>query len=353
MKSFLLFTVFIFTFPFLLHAQLDDFVYTVSGDTLKGNITYNGKIQLSKECHYRSVIDSQTTYYPEKIIGYQFDNGELYLSKIIDEQAFFVEQITTGSLRLFLHRDLGGDRFFIQKDSLPFKELIYSEKHKTINGSKKRIRSKKHIGLLLYYMDDTPQIHEKIKNIDQPNYDNLLKITSQYNQIKNPSQLQYQLKDDIRLLDRVLLEPLGGIQSYTNFESSGYAGLNIYLILPKSNRNLYFKTGIQNSFVLDYTKSGIWYIPLQLGLNNREKKVSLITNYGYNLYFARSNESSHQLLFNIEINIETGVSFRITDKIRLNLTPEISLAPILHSLYFEQNVFITNYGLYSGITIQL
>ncbi len=57
---------------------------------------------------------------------------------------------------------MGANHYYVSKDTLPLRELLWSDRTKVIDGKNMRYHSKPFTGLLAYYTLDCPALREDI-----------------------------------------------------------------------------------------------------------------------------------------------------------------------------------------------
>ena len=253
MKNTNILVVIWFLFSSLSEAQTyfkPGYVIKSEGDTLFGEVDYRGDIHMSKICTFRrSAKDSVRHFSPEDIIGYRFRDGKYFISKMVDGKKVFLEFLINGRIDIYYLKDyMGEDHYFIEKDSLGFAEIPYKEDIKEKDGQEYLYSSTKHMGLLIYYMQDAKGLQTEILKLKKPKHDNLIALAEDYhNAVCNGDKcIIYEKKLP---LFKVGLEFEGG-QIYINNNLFGkfnfsQVGIMAHVWMPLVNENLFFKTGIQ------------------------------------------------------------------------------------------------------------
>lgn len=238
------------------------YIITQENDTLHGQINHLAYRTMGDECRFRSAPKSAAiSYYPKDIKGYVITNFAYYVAKEIDDSKLvFLEYLVNGKLDLYYIRINDKDRYFIQTDSLPLKEIKYDEEIKNVNGVNYVFESKKHVGLIALYTKDAPQLYKRIVNIKN-DFHNLKRFAVDYHNIvcKDTLCITYRNRE---AYTKIAFGPhLGQIaqsyydgKSYVNGSYLAY-GILIRVWSPRINKNLFFKTGALVSNINTYNSS--------------------------------------------------------------------------------------------------
>ncbi len=145
-------------------------VWKASGDTLYGSIDYRGDMSLAQECRFKSRESKQVqTLSPLKIKGYRFEDDRLFIAEELDDKWVFLECLINGAMEVYYYRDeTKTNQYYFRKAGdtlvhLSFIEEIRYFKTNKINDDPEEnadylFRSKKHIGLLKYHLQDAPEL---------------------------------------------------------------------------------------------------------------------------------------------------------------------------------------------------
>lgn len=167
-KIALLFIVIIST-KFVL-AQSDfqsGFIVNNSGDTIKGFVDWKKNTINSRYCKFKKVENSDlVTYLPTEIQSYGITNQKLYVSKIVNlddkQDTLFLEYLVNGIVNLYYLKKPANDLYFIEKDDvlveLSNDEISYIDQ----TGVEYSKNSNNYQGVLLFLMNDTPDLTNKI-----------------------------------------------------------------------------------------------------------------------------------------------------------------------------------------------
>ena len=249
---FLLLNLLISSLSIAQHGYQEGFVLVTAEDTIYGLIENRSYYQNSINCNFKKVIDDTVTHFsPNEVFGFRFNEGKYYISKEFENQRYFFEYLINGELNVYSKQDRDlSNHYFIEKDTLPFKELEFkSQITLDKDGIQRLTKSKTHNLLLSYYTSDYPQLKEAAMNIDEPNSSSLIKFAKDYHNAicKNQSCIIYEKKTKL-LME---LEINGGIShifidttSYIPEKTFATGGFMVNLMIPKISESIYFGLGL-------------------------------------------------------------------------------------------------------------
>ncbi len=300
-------------FSLLSYAQKDlrkGYIITNSGDTLSGMINFQGDIKNSKECVFYPEKDKKEEFHPFDIYGYRFEGGKYYVSKFTeeDEKQIFAEYLVRGQKDLFYYRDNIGNHYLLSKNDSVLIEIPYEEKVVTIDGKTYLQESKEHIGFLKSYFSDCPSVYREIEIMKKPDKNNMISITKKYHdEICGENSCIVYKKNKIPV--KFAVEPrleMTHFKGETGFFNQ-YGGL-IYLWLPESNENLYFKTGfLYSKYENDIS---LYKVPLRFEYVFPYKVFRPKFDLGLNTYFSQNQAYSEGLALTLAAS--GGFLVRIT-----------------------------------------
>lgn len=249
LNTLLIFTIF-YNISFSQSDWRDGYVITSENDTLRGQINHLAYKSMGQECRFRANTKSSiTTFHPKDIKGYVLTNFAKYVSSKIDEDRLvYLEFLIDGILDLYYIRIDDKDRYFIERDSLPLKEIKYEEEIKSKDGIKYLYESTTHVGLVSLYTKDAPELHNRILNLKN-DFSNLRNFTVDYHNkvCKDKRCITYRNKDQYT---KFAIGPHFGYtqQSYhydnTKVVGNYFAyGLYIRVWSPRINKNFFVRTG--------------------------------------------------------------------------------------------------------------
>ncbi|WP_016775860.1 hypothetical protein [Anaerophaga thermohalophila] len=167
----------------LLNAQTDfrpGYIIKNTGDTLNGDIDYRGDLLMSRLCKFRDKENIIKDYSPNDIIAFRFIDGKYYVSREINDRRVFLEYLIKGKVNIYYMRDENGDHYYLDKEDVKLTEIPYEEGIKYIDDKQVFYESKKHIGLLNYFMQDAPEFQSRIQSLKKPEHQTLIKLAEDY-----------------------------------------------------------------------------------------------------------------------------------------------------------------------------
>jgi len=262
----------------LLNAQTDfrpGYVIRAIGDTLLGEIDYRGDKLMGYLCKFKSSENLINDYTPNDIHGYRFIDSKYFVSKKINGTPVFLEYLIKGKVNIYYLRIDNGDHYYIEKDDIELTELPYDEVIKTVDGKDYLYKSKKHVGLLSVYMQDAPDLQNRINNMGKPDHQNLTKLAEDYhNEVCDGEKcIVFEKKQP---LIKVNWELAAGTINWVNTEAFYEVKTDRYYFqtgvmanfwMPRLNEKIYFRTGILYSLgeLTDGTNSPYIKIPMHIG----------------------------------------------------------------------------------------
>jgi hypothetical protein len=256
----------------LLHAQADfrpGYVIRNNGDTLRGEVDHRGDLRMSDKCSFKGINQDIHEYSPNELLGYRFIDGKNYVSKDVNGKGFFLEYLIKGKISIFYLREDNTDRYYLVAEDGQLREIPYENEIKSIEDKKVFYESKKHIGLLSYYMKDAPALRSSIEAIRKPEHKNLIKLASRYHKMVTGEDT-YVVYEKVQPSVQVLPEIVAGIIRYSksdNLIDQNYLhmGLIANISMPKLSKNIYFRTGVfVSQLELEDRRRYVYKIPLQL-----------------------------------------------------------------------------------------
>ena len=186
----------LFTLNLYSQDKMDSCFYvTGENDTIRGT-GFMDKNQVSFS--FRAFQSNQLhVFTPEDIREIKFSDGRYFLSQTIIntkliggffgkvdvyESKFncFLEYLFDGEVDILRLYDRGFNRYFIVKEGLPMKELVYEEKYYRKEGKTHSYIDHKFKGYLRIYMSDSPETWELIDNLRTFNEKILLDLVESY-----------------------------------------------------------------------------------------------------------------------------------------------------------------------------
>lgn len=316
-----------------LQAQTDfkpGYIIKSSGDTLHGSIDYRGDLLMSRVCKFRASDNTVSEYYPGDIAAYRLIDGKFYVTQEVDGSKKFLEYLIKGKVNIYYMRDGAGDHYYIDKDGEMLSEMPYKEEIRSINKMTVLHKSSRHVGLLLYYMQDAPDLKPKIESIAKPEHDVLVKIAEQYHNAVCSGEKCIIYEKALPLI-RISPEIVGGIVRNSNIDclvgkTYAEAGIVAHIWLPRTNEKVYFRTGVlysqmkyeelkDNNSVLSIERwrSNVFKIPCQLEYIYPKGWFRPRAAYGFNL----NSEFLQTVAFYL------GANLKLNNRLFLSVTSEV------------------------------
>lgn len=323
----ILFTFSLLVSTFLLSAQTDfrpGYIIKKSGDTIYGDIDYRGDILMSSVCKFKDANQNIIKYSPDDILGYRFIKDKYYVSREINSKKVFLEYLIKGKINIYYMRDDARDHYFIEKQNQKLLELPYEEGTRYIDNKEVFYESKQHIGLLIFYMKDAPELRSQIESIGEPNRENLIKLAEGYNNaICDEKCIIYQKKlPSFKIYPEIITGTIkyynvGGLNDKFYF----HPGIIVHIWMPNSNEKLYFRTGVLLSQLeLKDEKINYYKIPVQFEYIYPKGFLRPRIAYGINFYIPSSYQS---------VSLNFGANIKLTENFFLSTTSDIEFNPTL------------------------
>ena len=185
MKCKILVLILISLCDFTASAQFDfrpGFIVKGASDTVYGLIDYKGNKSNARKCIFiagRNKESEPVTYTPLQISAYRFTNGKFYISRTVksgsEEIQLFLEYLINGKIDVFYYRDDDDEHYFIENEKDKLVPLTNEEKEMYVDWVQYRQESKKYIGVLKYFMQESPNSVKKAEQVNL-NHGSLIKI---------------------------------------------------------------------------------------------------------------------------------------------------------------------------------
>lgn len=276
MKIKFLLTVLLFSTPLIGQTGFrPGYIIKSDRDTLFGEINYQNEEQMCKICSFRMKDNTNAVNYSaSEISGYRFIDGKYFVSKNVDNKTVFLEFLIKGKVNIYYSTDFKVDHYYIEKDSIGLIEMPYKEEYKIKGNNEVLVKSKKHIGLLTYYMQDAPNLQSEIQSIKTPDRKNLIALAKDYHK-KVCNDYECIVFEDKPVLIKVNLEIFTGVTNFPEFGNAGNpiyftSGILAHIWIPSFNENCFLRTGLKRTFIklpsdisINTSASG-FRIPLQI-----------------------------------------------------------------------------------------
>ncbi len=341
--------IFFLTISFILKAQTDyrkAYIVNNSNDTIYGEIDYQSELELGSACWFKEKDKEAVKLYPKDIKEFRFIDSKYYVTRNINGKNVFLEYLIKGEINIYFLRDYIGEHYYIEKQNMKFAEIPYEEGYKNIGDKRVFYRTKRHIGLLNYYMNDAPQILPQIKRINKPQHKNLIQLAETYNNIicKNNKCIIYERKVSSM---KVFPELYGGIVKFKNVDNliDKYyfqSGVIAHIWMPRTSERIFFKTGV-TIYKLNYinnTNSNFYKIPIQVEYIYNRGILRPRLSYGLNFYFP-----SYQ-----SVSFNGGIDIKINETFYLSINSDAEFKPANFMIF--PNKFLS-YSLNLGLLIRI
>lgn len=330
----------------------EGYVISLKNDSLYGKIQILDYEQMSNTCLFKSQnSDNTITYRPSDIKGYVLHKLSAYTSRELPKgKSLFLEYLVEGKLDLFYLKTKDKERYFIQTDSLPLKEIEYINEIRNINGVNYHYKSKVHIGVLSQYTKDAPQLYHNIVKL-KPDFNDLRKLAIDYHLQVCPNEKCISYKNNEKYT-YIAIGPHIGITSFdfTNNDSKSLNffayGLYVRMSTPRINERLIFKTGAIFSENNRYTNSPSNYhpdkimvkIPIQLEyIWYQHPSINPKTSIGFNYYTIGTAFLGAGLGLDITVNKKSTISMILEKEVYqiFNRISAHSFYSVLVGVYFR------------------
>lgn len=328
----------------ILIAQTDfrqGYIIKESGDTLYGQIDYRGDLLMGEVCRFRANDNSdEIKYSPTDIVAYRFNESKYFVSKEVNGAKVFMEFLFKGQINFYYLRNSTGDHYFLEKKNSQIVELPYQEGVKDVGDKIVYFETKKHIGILNYYLQDAPNFQSRIAQTRKPEHRSLIKLAEDYhNKVCKDSTCIIYVKKTPWI--KVNVEIVGGILKYQNPEfknntNSFQTGILTHIGMPRTSEKLYFRTGILHSTLKENkVNKAIFKIPIQLEYIYPKGIIRPIFAFGINMY----SPAYHSVAF------MGGANFRIDKTHYFSLNYDIDFNPnetfqLLPKSFLSQSILI-------------
>ncbi len=311
----------------LINAQTDfraGYFINLNSDTIFGEIDYRGDLIMGEICRFRiNKKEKEIKYTPDDIVAYRFNDGKYFVSKELKGKKIFLEFLINGQINFYYLRDNEGDHYFLEKANSGIIEFPYEKGIKYKDDVPYFYESTKHIGILNYYMQDSPAFQTRIANIGKPEHESLIKLAEDYHNTvcKDRACIIYERKLPPLKFN---IEILGGLVNYqyANQITSKrifQAGVLTHLWMPRVSEKMYLRTGIyySDAKLVNNGKGAIYKIPIQFEYMYPKGNVRPVMALGINLYSP----------FYQTVALTSGLNFKLTKSVNLGIFYDIDFNP--------------------------
>ena len=314
-----LLTLLFLVIPAILFSQegfKEGYVLLTPQDTLHGLIENNSGFKNSTVCTFKKSIDDTVRLFgPDEISGYYFNEGKYYVSREYESQRYFYEFLVDGRLSVYVKQDNDlGNHYFIERDSLPFRELTYKSAVTVDDDGIQRISaSKTHNQLLSYYTSDYPPLKQAAMRMEKPGSTLLIRFAKEYHNatcIDGPCIIYEKKAKPVMELEfiaganHIFADSAGYIPGKT----FGAGALMLNVMVPQVSESVYFGTGLgyfqypehillEKEFLYTHFADSIFrwvyqtryrtgvQIPFTVFYNNHRPGISPILGFSTNLLY--------------------------------------------------------------------
>ncbi len=325
-----------------LYAQTDfrpGYVITNSYDTIYGQIDYRGDKLMGQICKFKPTGNNITEYSPKDIVAYRFIDSKYFISKEVAGKVMFLEFLIKGQVNIYYLRDKGGNHYYIDKGDMSIAEIPYDEKIITIDDKTLLSKSKKHIGILSYYMQDAPEIQTQIAKIKEPDHNNLIKVAENYHHEVCKDGEDCIIFEKKQPIIKVSVDLTAGFVAYRDLNQSFQSGVLLNLWIPRINEKIYFRTGFLYSKIEDDETDNlrtptwsVYKIPVMLEYMYSKFAIKPKVAYGMNFYYINSGFNTISFMGGTNIKLNKSISCLLEYHADFDLSP----LPLIPSYWVSQ-----------------
>lgn len=338
----------------ILNAQTDfrsGYIIKTIGDTIFGQIDYRGDLLMSNICKFKrdNVI---IEYSPNDIKAYRFIDSKFYISREINHKNVFLEYLIKGKVNIYFMHDEKGDHYYLEKDDMKLTEIPYVEGFKYVDNKKVFYESTRHIGLLDLYMQDAPELKSRIQSVKRPKHENLIKLAEDYHNAVCEGEKCIIYEKELPLI-KISIIPFFGLTKYIAYdkfinEFGGY----LYLSAPRTNENIFFKTGlVYHKLSEDEENLNVYKIPIQLQYIYRAHVIQPGIGGGVNFLSIKLDDYKD---LGHTLSLNAGLDYKISNKINLSTAFNSDFIPLSIVITNENiNFDIISYSIIIGLRIDL
>lgn len=343
------------------------YIITNSLDTINGTLDYRSDAMMSSQCRFTADgTDNIAEYKPGDIYGYRFLDGKYYISREVTVDSLkknvFLEYLVNARVSFFYFRDVDGDHFYLQKEGNPVTELPYKEEVKWkvyeddlsyIDRHKKSYvyRSKTHLGLIKYYMDDAPVLEPQIASLGKPGQQKFIKLAKEYQDItcKGTECLIYNKKlPPVELL----IEAATGIMFIrgSDLDKNAYwiNGVFFHVSAPNLNERVYLKIGASIADVT-FEDERLRYYRFPVAFEYLFPKGRIRPHLGYGITFFTPSKEVGELQSITTVTLSSGAIIKLAERVGMTVNGDVEFGSFPVVPFIPVNVagvYILSCGLY-------
>jgi hypothetical protein len=272
-------------------------------------------------CKFKGVESSIIEFIPYDLSAYRFVNGKYFESRELNGQKVFLEFLIKGKVNVYYLRDKDGDHYYLDKEGVPLSKIEYEEGIKHVDDRQVFYQSKRHIGMLSYYMQDATGLQSRIQSMGKPEHRNLIKLAEDYHYAvcEGEKCIVYEKPNPFISAN---VEALVGVVNFENVDGLNdkfylLSGIVANIWLPRTNEKIYFKTGF------------MYAQPERYG--NDENYLKIIAHIAYiapSKYRVRPTFSIGLL----NPSYSGGAYYRITEKLKVGVQSWVTFDYNMHTL---------------------
>jgi hypothetical protein len=328
------------------------YVIELTGDTAFGLIDYRGDLLMSTVCNFKNSNNELFRYVPADIKSYRFVEGKYYISWNLNEKKVFLEYLIKGKVNIYYQRDDKGEHYYMDKATQELVELVYEKGVEYAEERRVFFETTRHIGLLNYYMQDAPELRDRINSINKPSHQSLISLAEDYHNIicKGEECLVYEKK--LPLL-KVSVVPFIGITKFRGYENfipsiGGY----VYFWSPRANEKLYFKSGVVSLKSTQFENiTQVYKIPIQFQYIFRAKKLQPKISGGINFYSDNLRDFNN---LRHTLSLNAGLDYQLLKRLSLSTSFNSDHVPLLVAKTDDEIDFkVISYSFIVGVRIDL
>lgn len=341
--------------PGVLNAQTDfrpGYVIKAVGDTLYGEIDYRGDITMNYLCRFRICKDSaESRYSPNDIVAYRFSDDKYYISKKVFGIYIFLEYLVNGKISIYYSKDSEGKHYYIEKDDLGLSLLPYEEGIRYIDHKPYDYQSTQHMRILRDYMQDAPQLRNRIRSLRKPGYRNLIKLAEEYQNTVSGDEKCTVYAKKIPFIN-LSFEPVMGMVKYNSSEKFKVEpGIFIYLWAPHTNEKIYFKTGVVYSRLKDEGKDvDVYKIPFQIQYLYPRGIIRPKLSVGFNFCTLKLNDFNNRTY---TLSLCAGLDYPVSKNISMTTNFNADFIPVIYTILYDYKFSLVSYSFNVGVYITI
>jgi hypothetical protein len=319
----------------LLKAQVDfrpGYIVKTPGDTIHGQIDYRGDMIMSNTCKFKDADGTINVYSPSDLAAFRFIDGKYFITREVNNRKVFLEYLINGKVSIYYMRDMRGDHYYIEKDTLQLTEMPYEEGIEYVDERVMYHSSRKHTGIMIYFMQDAPELQSRIQSLKKPEHEGLIKLANDYHDAvcKDKECVIYEKRLPLATFS---VEPFMGLTRFNENTTGKFVfepGVHLSIGIPRVNENIYFKTGVSFQTFTNLQapeRANVVKIPLQLQYIFKSHRIQPTLGAGLFMYqvhyfgsatgfYHRTQDYDYFDYINTFL-ISAGLNCKISDKISL------------------------------------